>query len=122
MITPGLKKFIESNAMALSTIGRNGSPHNIAVAYVKVVSDKLIISNAHIKESVKNIEKNDNVSLAVWNKEWEKACIGYEILGKAKNHTSGKWFNFVCSMPDNEGYTINSAIVVEISRIKKLES
>ena len=88
----------------------------------KVVSDKLVISNAHIKESVKNIEKNENVSLAVWNKEWEKACVGYEIMGKAKNHIGGKWFDLVCSMPDNAGYKINSAIVVKISKIKKLES
>ncbi|MFA6184435.1 MAG: pyridoxamine 5'-phosphate oxidase family protein [Parcubacteria group bacterium] len=122
MVTLGLKKFIESNAMALSTVGRNGSPHNIAVAYVKVVDGKLVISNAHIKESIKNIEKNENVSLAIWNKEWEKACIGYEIIGKAKNYSSGRWFDFVCSMPDNDGYKISSAIVVKIIKIKKLEA
>jgi uncharacterized pyridoxamine 5'-phosphate oxidase family protein len=122
MVSPGLKKFIESNAMALSTIGINGKPHNIAVAYVKVIDDRLIITNAHIKESVKNIEKNENVSIAIWNKEWEKACVGYEIMGKAENHISGKWFDFVCSMPDNEGYKINSAIVVKIIKMKKLKS
>lgn len=38
MITPGLKKFIESNAMGLATVGKDGKPHNIAVAYVKGVS------------------------------------------------------------------------------------
>jgi len=35
MITLGLKKFIEANAMALATVGKNGKPHSIAVAYVK---------------------------------------------------------------------------------------
>ena len=54
MISAGLKKLIESNAMALATIRRNGTPHNIAVAYVKVIDSKLVISNVHIKESVKN--------------------------------------------------------------------
>ncbi len=122
MISPGLKKFIESNAMGLATVGKNGKPHNIAVAYVKVVENKLIISNAHIKESIKNIAQNENVSLVVWNKEWEKACVGYELIGKAKNYTSGKWFDFVCNMPDNEGYKISSAIVVKIVKIKKLLS
>lgn len=122
MISPGLKKFIEANAMGLATVGKNGKPHNIAVAYVKVVEGKLVISNAHIKESIKNIEQNVNVSLAIWNKEWEKACVGYEIVGKAKNYTSGKWFDFVCGMPDNKGYKINSAIVITIKKIKKLLS
>lgn len=122
MISAGLKKLIESNAMALATIRRNGTPHNIAVAYVKVIDSKLVISNVHIKESVKNIERNENVSLAIWNKEWEKACVGYEIIGKAKNYIGGNWFDFVCGIPDNKGLKINSAIVIEIIKIKKLES
>jgi len=122
MITPGLKKFIESNAMGLATVGKNGKPHNIAVACVKVVDGKLIISNSHIRESIKNIESNPSVALVVWNKEWEKASVGFELVGKAKNYTDGKWFDFVCGLPDNKGYKINSAIVVSITKIKKLIS
>lgn len=122
MITPGIKKLIESNAMGLATVDKSGKPHNIAVAYVKVVGDDVIISNAHIAESIKNIENNNNVSLVVWNKEWETACVGFEIVGKARNYTSGKWFEYVCALPDNEGYKIISAIVIKVTRIKKLLS
>lgn len=122
MISPGLKKFIESNAMSLATVGKDGKPHAIAVAYVKVVEGKLVISNSHIKESIKNIKRNENVSLAVWNKEWEKACVGFELRGKAKNYISGKWFEYVRNMPDNKGYDIKSAIVVRITKIKRLLS
>jgi predicted pyridoxine 5'-phosphate oxidase superfamily flavin-nucleotide-binding protein len=122
MITSGLKKFIESSAMGLATVGDDGKPHNIAVAYVKIKDGKVVISNAHISESIKNIERNDNVSLVVWNKEWEKACVGYEIMGKAKNYTSGKWLDFVCALPDNDGYKIKSAIVIKVAKIKKLLS
>ena len=120
MISSGIKKLIESNALGLATVGRNGKPHNIAVACVKVVKNKIVISNAHIKESIKNIEKNENVSLVVWNKEWEKSCVGYEIIGKAKNYTSGKWLEYVRDLPDNKGYNILSAIVVKVVKIKKL--
>jgi len=122
MISPGLKKFIESNAIGFATVDKNGKPHNIAVAYVKVVEDKIIISNTHIKESIKNLKHNDNVSLVVWNKEWEKACVGYEFKGKAKNYTEGKWFEYVSKLPDNEGYKIVSAIVIKVTKIKKLLS
>jgi uncharacterized pyridoxamine 5'-phosphate oxidase family protein len=122
MISPGLKKFIEANAIGLATAGPNGKPHAIAVAYVKVAEDKIVITNSHIKESVKNITTNDNVALVVWNKEWEKACVGFELSGKAKNYTSGKWFDFVKNMPENKGYRIRSAIVVKVTKIKKLLS
>lgn len=121
-ISKGLKKFIESNAMGLATVDKNGNPHNIAVAYVKVSENKLVISNAHIRESIKNIEQNPSVSLVVWNKEWEKACVGFEIVGKAENYTSGKWYDFVCNLEDNEGLEIESAIVVTPAKIKNLES
>ena len=122
MITPGIKKLIENNALGLATVDKNGKPHNIAVAYVKVEGDYLIISNAHIFESIKNIENNSNVSLVIWNKEWETACVGFEIIGKAKNYTKGKWFDYVCNLEDNEGYKILSAILVKVTKIKKLLS
>jgi len=122
MISSGLQKFIESNALGFATVGKNGQPHNIAVACVKVAEDKIIISNTHIKESIKNLEYNGNVSLVIWNKEWEKACVGFELAGKAKNYTAGRWFDYVKGLPDNEGYKIISAIVVKITKIKKLLS
>jgi len=122
MITSGIKKLIEDNVLAFSTVDNNNKPHSIAVAYVKVFGNKIIITNAHIKESIKNIKQNSNVSLVVWNKEWEKACMGFELKGMAENHTSGKWLEFVKKMPDNEGYDVKSAIIVKVSKIKKLIS
>lgn len=122
LISPALKKFIEANALGFATVSKTGKPHNIAVAYLKVIDDQVIISNAHIKESVKNLEYNDAVSLVIWNSEWEKSCIGFELTGKAKNHTTGKWLKYVKDLPDNEGYDIKSAIVVSVKKIKKLLS
>lgn len=122
IISLGMKKFIEQNALGLATVDKNGNPHNIAVAYCKVVKNKLIISNAHIRKSIANIKLNPKVALVVWNKGWEKACVGYEILGTAENHTRGQWLEFVKNLPDNEGYTIKSALVVEIKEIRQLKS
>lgn len=122
MISPALKKFIESNALGFATVGKGGKPHNIAVACVKVIGDEIIISNAHIKESVKNLEYNNCVSLVIWNPEWEKSCVGFELIGTAKNYITGKWLKYVKDLPDNEDYEIISAIVVKITKIKKLLS
>ncbi|MFA4941588.1 MAG: pyridoxamine 5'-phosphate oxidase family protein [Patescibacteria group bacterium] len=122
VIAAGVKKLIENNAVALATIGKNGRPHAIAVAYCKVFGDKIIISNTHILETINNLKTNKYVSLAVWNKEWEVACAGFELKGVAENQTSGKWFDFVKQMPDNKGYDVKSAIVVTVAKVKKLIS
>ncbi len=122
LISPALKKFIEANALGFATVNKKGNPHNIAVAYLKVIDDQIIISNAHIKESIKNLEYNDTTSLVIWSPEWEKSCVGFELIGKAKNYTAGKWLKYVKDLPDNEGYDISSAIVVKIKKIKKLLS
>jgi predicted pyridoxine 5'-phosphate oxidase superfamily flavin-nucleotide-binding protein len=122
MIHSGTKKLIEKNAMGLSTVSKDGSPHTIAVACCKVSGNKIVISNSHINESIKNIERNNHVSLVVWNKDWEKVCVGFEIKGKAKNFARGKWLNYVTKLPDNKGCTIKSAIVVNVGKIKKLLS
>lgn len=114
--------MIENNAVALATTGKNGRPHAIAVACCKIFGDKIIVSNTHISETINNLKINKYVSLAVWNKDWETACAGFELMGTAENQTSGKWFNFVKNIPDNEGYNVKSAIVINVTKVKKLIS
>jgi predicted pyridoxine 5'-phosphate oxidase superfamily flavin-nucleotide-binding protein len=122
LIEPGIKKLIEANALAFCTVDQAGKPHAIAVAYCKVFDDRIIISNSHIEESIENIKSSPHVSLAVWNKEWEDACVGFELKGTAENQTEGQWLEFVKTMPENEGCDIKSAVVVTVSNIKKLLS
>ncbi len=80
MIGKELKKLIIS-AMAFATIsGKN--PHVIGIAYAKVVGkNKIIITDNFMKETPKNLKRNNNVALAVWNKNWERKTIGYELRG-----------------------------------------
>ena len=92
-ITKQMKKLIEGNAMALATIGKDGAPHCIAVGYAKVVSEnQIVITNIYMSETIKNIEDNKKVALAVWNREWEdeNRCEGYELKGGAKHFVSGQ--------------------------------
>lgn len=110
------------SVLGFSTVDRNGGSHSIAVACCKIFGNKIIVTNTHIKESLKNLKNNNKVSLVVWNKDWEKACVGFELRGTAENYGSGKWFEFVKNMPDNEGYNVKSAIVVTVSKIKELKS
>lgn len=122
VISPGIKKLIEANAASLATVSKAGQPHAIAVACIKVIDDKIVITNTHISETLKNLEINDNVALAVWNREWEKSCVGFEIKGRARYHKSGQWLDYVKNLPDNEGCDVKGAIVIKAVKIKMLKS
>lgn len=116
-----LKKLIEDNALALASINEHGNPHCIAVAFAKVVSeDEILITNNFIVETEKNILKNPNVALTVWNKEWKEKCMGYELTGNGSYFTEGKWYDMIKEMPENKEYPCKGAFVIKITKIKKL--
>ena len=121
-INENMKKMInESLIMALATVNKNREPHNIAIGFAQVISkNQLLISDNWINESIENIKSNQNVALAVWNKDWKKACVGYEFKGKAEYFTSGKWIGEIKKLPINKGEPCKGAILVTINKIKLL--
>lgn len=122
VVEEGIKKIIEDNALSLSTINKEGTPHSIAIAGCKVLDDKIIITNNHITQTISNLEINNNVSLAVWHKDWENICIGFELCGTAVNYNDGEWLDYVKNLPDNKNCKVKSAIIVKVNYIKKLLS
>jgi len=118
-ITEELKDLIEGHALGFATVDESGNPHNIAVGDVKIVSkNQVIIGDVYIVETTKNIKKNNNVSLVVWNKDWEENCTGYELKGTAEYFSEGKWVEMAKKI--HEGFPIKGAIIVTINKIKKL--
>lgn len=115
-----LKTMIEKEALALSTIDSAEKPHTIAVGFAKVVEDKIIITNNYMTETPKNIKQNNNIAIAVWNRNWEDDCKGFELRGTAEYVTEGKWKDFVKAMPENKNYPAKGAIVITVNKIKKL--
>ena len=116
-----LKNLIESNPLALASVDENGNPHCIAIAYVKVVSDnQILITDAHIIETIKNIKRNPKVSLVVWNKNWEEDCFGYILKGSAEHFTEGKWYQKVSEIAENEGLEYKGAVLVTIDKTRKI--
>jgi predicted pyridoxine 5'-phosphate oxidase superfamily flavin-nucleotide-binding protein len=121
MIDKKLKNLIEKNALAFATVNKQGNPHCIAVGFVKVVSKNQILATDNcMVETRKNIQKNPNVVLAVWNKNWKEKCVGYELIGIAKYFTKGKWHEMIKKIPENRGESCKGAILIKINKIKKL--
>jgi len=120
-ISKELKKLIEENALAFATVDKKGNPHCIAVGFVKVVSkDQILVTDNYMVETTKNIQRNPNVALVVWNKNWKEKCVGYELRGTAKYFKSGKWYKMVRQIPENKEEPCKGAILIKIKKIKKL--
>ena len=115
LINNKLKDLIEKNAMSLATVSYR-SPHVIGVAFVKIISkNQILVTNNCMNVTINNLKKNNNVALAVWDKDWN----GYQMLGTAKYFTSGKWMDFVKKMPENKNEKPKGAILITINKIKK---
>ncbi len=116
-ITPIAKKIIENNAVALATVDKNGKPNVISVAYVKVVAkNQILITDNFMKQTKTNLAKNNNICLAVWDKDWK----GYKLIGKAKYFISDKWKKYIEKIPENKGLSAKGAIIVVVSKLSKL--
>ncbi len=116
-----LKDLIESEAIAFSTSDEKGNPHVIAVCFSKVISkDEILITDNYMNETLKNLQHNQKIALAVWNSAWKENCVGYELKGIATYLKSGKWLEFVKKMPENKGMPSKGAILIKILRIKKV--
>ena len=111
-----IKKIIEDNPVALATVKSDGTPHVIAVAYVKVKNNKIVITRNYMNQTLDNIKNNPNVSLAVWDEDWN----GYRIDGAAEYFEEGEWFNFIKSLKENEKEPCKGAIVISVREVVKL--
>lgn len=112
-----IKEIIENNPVALSTVTEENKPNVIAAAFVKVVSEnQVLISDNYMNETVQNIKTNNNICLAVWNKDWQ----GYKIIGTAIYHDSGEWLDFVKSIPENKDHPAKGAVLIDVEKIIKL--
>lgn len=117
----GAQKTHRGQCLALATVSNEGKPHCIAVGYAKVVArNKIVITDVAMRETIANIKRNPSIALAVWSRNWEEECVGYELKGEAKHFTSGKWKEFVERMPENKELKPKGAILIEIKRIKEL--
>lgn len=112
------KEILETEAVAVGTTNRDGSPNVIAVGFVKVVSpDEIVITDNFMKTTPENIKKDPRICLAVWTKDWEE---GYQFSGKAEYFIDGKWLKFVKEIKENKDFSAKGAIVVKVDKIKSL--
>ena len=117
MINSEAKKLIEENPLSFATVNEDGKPNVIGVACVKVVSNnQILITDNYMGQTKKNILRDNNVCLAVWDKDWE----GYKLIGNAQYFDEGKWKKIVGEIPENKSLPFKGAILITISKLIKL--
>ncbi len=118
------RKLLESNPVALATLGPRGDPHCIVVGFVKAVSkDEVLITDNYMVETKKNLLHDPRVALSVWdNKGWDTSCAGsgFELLGTARYFSSGEWLDRAKRIPENKGEPCKGAVLVKITAVRKL--
>jgi len=116
--TQEIKFLIENTVLAFSTSSLTGAPNNIAIAYVKVVSDnQILISDNYFNKTRVNLSQNNQVAIALWNKENSPDGAGFQLKGTADVLTTGKYKELVDSFDFNQGQAHKAAILVTITEI-----
>ena len=109
-------QMIEENPVALATCTKNGEPHVIAVNFVKVKDDKILITNNYMEKTIENLEENNLVSLVVWDNEME----GISIEGTAEHLDEGKEYDYIKNIEENKDEPCNGVIIVTPASIEEL--
>lgn len=98
-------------------------PHLAPVCFVRVMDGKIVIANNFIAKTVKNIQKNPVVAVAV-SKRLESGFDGYLVKGKAEIHNQGKYFEGIKSFVEEKSggrRSPKSAVVVTPHEVYSLK-
>ncbi len=117
-ITIEQQKLIEEHPVALSTVCKGNKPNVIGVAFVKVIeANKILITDNYMSHTKDNLEKNNNVCLAVWDKDWS----GVKLIGTAEYFSEGNYVDVVKNIPENKNLSAKGAIVITVSQLIELK-
>ena len=109
-----IKKLIENNPVAFSTVTEKNKPNVIGVAFVKVVSDnQILITDNYMNQTVSDISKNKDVCLVVW----DSLMFGYKLIGEAEYYTEGVWKQYVEKMEENKDLPAKGAILIKVTKV-----
>jgi len=102
----------------LATADQKGNPNLIAVELSSVTpKGEIIITNNHIKRSIKNLKENEKCVLLITDNQ----KMYWRIFGTAR-HEKGKWLEFVKNLKSNKGCKPKGAIVFRIKSIDDLDT
>ena len=107
--------FKKGQELTLSTCSKNSEPNANIVISLGFVGDKLLIADAQMDRTIKNLKENGKICIV--SKADGKY---YRLKGEVKIFDSGKYFD-ICIESDKE-YPAKNAIVVSVKEVFDLDN
>ncbi|UCH08876.1 MAG: pyridoxamine 5'-phosphate oxidase family protein [Deltaproteobacteria bacterium] len=111
--------FEKQKTIALATATKEGIPNVVPVGMKKIIDDEtILISDQYLNKTLKNMEANHRVAIAIWDKS-----EGYQIKGTVSTEMSGPRFEETARWVEERGKSINKplrskgALILKITEI-----
>lgn len=113
----GFNEILEKGkVVCFTTASKEGKPNSI-YAEAWLFEGKILIVDCHMEKTFKNLQENNQVTVAVENgKEW------YQIKGNAEYSTSGKYFEKAKEIVKGTEYTAKGAVAISIQEVWDLDN
>ena len=104
--------WTKANVFMVATADTDGKPNSVPVGLVKIVTHNqiMLVDNLMVKTR-KNIEQNPNVAVTCWSSKDE---YGYQLKGKARVETTGKFFGSSVKWVKEKGFSSNPKAIIVV--------
>lgn len=104
--------WVKAQDYILATVDRDGKPNSAPVGLVKIVSqDQIMLVDNLMVKTRENIEQNPNVAITYWS---DKDQYGYQLKGKARMETAGKFFGNSVKWIKEKGFPANPKAIIVV--------
>ena len=111
----------ENEKIVFTTVSKLGQPRSIYVIPSRIESDKIILSNIQMKQSIQNILDNNKCFINVYFPE--KDDLQYKIEGIAEIIESGNLFEEIKNFEETENLPpelkVHSIIIIKLLNIEE---
>jgi predicted pyridoxine 5'-phosphate oxidase superfamily flavin-nucleotide-binding protein len=110
-----LRNLVEGKVIAFATSDKNGKPNLVMVEGNKIIGNQILITDNQLNKTLRNLKQNKKAAIVCGSGDkW------YQLKGNASYYSTGKWLEFVKSLPANKGYKPKGAVLVRIKELYSL--
>ncbi|HLD30849.1 MAG TPA: pyridoxamine 5'-phosphate oxidase family protein [Patescibacteria group bacterium] len=106
--------FDKGQELVLSTCSLNGTPNVNVVISLGFYDNKLLIADAQMKTTIKNLKENNKICIFAKQKN-----LYYRLKGDVEIFNSGKFFDLCVA--NDEQYPAKNAVLVSVNEIFDLD-
>lgn len=104
--------WAKADVFMVATVDKDGKPNSVPAGLAKIIShNQIMLVNNIMAKTRKNIEQNPNVAVTFWS---GKDQYGYQLKGKARMETTGKFFGNSVKWVKEKGFPVNPKAIIVV--------